>query len=297
MNILAYGPLNKSLHTRKFELFVKCILHNPDAIRYNICKFKSEPPILLAQMGRENINISSMIKKANYNHLFFTNQDSENYQQKISPWEDLDLRLSTNQKKYSALSQAEKLSIYKYSDCFYETINNFMYNGIRVSNPVLAGCRQKKLDMKIHDVLVNLSLLASGINKIMPDHTVNPVFKGEMIGPKILNERINKIKNNELDAVPAFMSTSPCKKIADIFSKKSFIELDNSYAKDISGLSKHRGENEYLLNPNYILWENYSKNKGCYFFKGNVVAPLIPEPLPSPIEIEELETLKRFLKK
>lgn len=287
MKDLIYGPINKSLHTQKFELLVKCILQKPDAIRYDVHKYSNGKDALFAEVGKTKINVSSLIQKINFNHLLFSKEDSEQYlkQTKSKDYKD------NQEDKYSNLTAAEKSAIFKYTGIDYIKINSFLHG----KTPSFDSSKAD-FNSSSSSLITNIGFLASGLNKIPPvtDCKIT-TFRGEgCISLEEVARRIECIESGDkIDMKPAFLSTSIDKSVSQVFSGGSFIEFEMPYGKDIAGLSKFQMESEYLLNPNYIFWDSYTVKNGAFHFTARIVAPLIEEE--NEIQIEELKELEGLI--
>lgn len=79
MHALVNGPLNKSLHTEMYELFVKCNLHAKQTINYSLEDNLLGKENLYASIGSIKLNVSELSQNATLNHLSLNASDSQKF--------------------------------------------------------------------------------------------------------------------------------------------------------------------------------------------------------------------------
>ncbi len=265
---LAFGPLNKSLFTQELELVTKCILHNPDAVKLKIKENDNNKADILATFGNIELNLSSLFKKANFNHIQFDKTDSEKYLNHFSQNVYYYQEPYYNSEHYN-LTKAEVHAIQGYTGAEYYSINNLLYgNAFAFSyydQPILKT------------VVLETMMLASGLNKVPRACSLDmPSYRGEKTPYHEIQERIDIIDNGGgIIPTKAFNSTSLDPDVARAFSVSSIVEFDGAYGKNIMDFSSFPGEQELLLSPSQIYWESYEVVDGTYVFHAKVVEPLI----------------------
>jgi len=233
-----YGPLNKSLFTQGLELLTKCVLKDAKSIEFYSTKNQfTGRTDYHAKIADMDINVSELMKKANFSHIQF----DQNY-----------------------MSNAEKSAISDYTGSAYYKINNFLW-GKEVWNADLSG------------IFVKSMQIASGLNKIMPDTDYHSfTYRGDKPSYSDICDRIELIKQGGgISESEAFFSTSLDRETATWFSGDAVIYFEDRYGKKVSGLSHFPGEQEYLLEPSTLLWTKHECINGKHIFHARKVVPLV----------------------
>tara|TARA_R110002110_G_scaffold33533_2_gene114887 strand:- start:2078 stop:3262 length:1185 start_codon:yes stop_codon:yes gene_type:complete len=299
MHGLMNGPLNKSIHTQKYELFIKCALHAENKINYTLENNIQGKENLYATVGNIKINISELTQKANLNHITLDAHDAEKFTAKYAhnDFGYYGYRYNSNtDPKYSAINEAERTAIQNYTGSEYASINSFLYGKTGRIHPDFYN--DNGINNSANKLLLNTAFLSSGLNKIMPEVDYSgQTFRGESSTSFEEIEHRMALINSDFPVSEnlAFISTSFDSYIGDAFSNGSLITFDGAYGKDISGLSHFESECELLVLPNQLLWEHCEYKEGTYYFKASVVAPLIEgKDESSQAEITEFKQLVDF---
>ncbi len=296
MHALVNGPLNKSLHTEMYELFVKCNLHAKQTINYSLEDNLLGKENLYASMGSIKLNISELSQKATLNHLSLNANDSQKFINAFDNSGYYDSYYSHYSEKYSAINPGERQAIQNYTGSEYYSINSFLHG--KTSSITSYYYNDNGINESAHRLVLNTAFLSSGLNKIMPELDYQgKTYRGEHAASKEeIQSRIDLIDSDfPISDSLAFMSTSSDNWVGQGFNSGSFITFDGAYGKDISGLSHFESESEYLVLPNQILWESYNYSNGTYYFKASIVAPLIEgKDTPSQEEIAQFQKLVEF---
>lgn len=291
---LKYGPLNKSLFTQELELFVKCLIQAPEKIQFSIQDSPDTQPNLHGKMDEIDIDVSALLRKANHSHIQLNQEDSASFLPHFRTSVEFS-GIAT----LSPLTNAEYQAIQRYTGSYYVNINRALQHkfvdlllpaedplpplsdrtleqALEHPIPLEGGTQVNQLAAK--ELVINTSMLASGLNKIMP--TLEPdalSYRGEhRVTLEEINERILVIEQGSgLTEEPTFMSTSIDETISRGFSTHSLIIFDGIFGKSISALSHFPEEEEFLLPPSPILWESHEEKDGYHIFHAKMVAPLI----------------------
>lgn len=78
MDALQYGPLELDLFTKELSLIIKLALHCPNDVVF-FRKTKKEKPALYIRTQGLEVNLSSLIQKANLSYLQLNDKDSDAY--------------------------------------------------------------------------------------------------------------------------------------------------------------------------------------------------------------------------
>jgi len=299
MHQLVNGPLNKSLHTEMYELFIKCNLHAKQQVNYFLEDNGSGKENLFASIGSSiKLNISELSQKVNFNHLSLDSNDSAKFASTFNSSNYYDGYYNylyfNKADKYADITPGEKQAIQNYTGSEYYSINSFLYGK--------TGSIYNYYDNGINDsaqrLVLNTAFLSSGLNKIMPELNYHgETYRGEHAASfEEIQSRIELIDSDfPVSQSPAFISTSSDSWVGDGFSSGSFITFTGAFGKDVSGLSYFESESEYLVLPSQILWENYEYSNGTYYFKASVVAPLVEgKDVASQEEINQFQALQAF---
>lgn len=286
---MLYGPLNKSLFTQELELVAKCLL-NSSNVKLSIQHNTPNKGELHANFGGLDINLSKLLKKANFSHISFNDADSKQYCSTLSSSHKNDANAPYSDQL--SLTKAEKLAITGYSGCDYEAINCLLYNNMSTVPYSYTGLKHTFLETM---------MLASGLNKIVPNVDLHQAtYRGEHASYTEISNRIDLINNqgqSNITETKAFLSTSLDFGIAYSFKDKSMIVFDAPYGKSIASLSYFPSESEFLLLPSKILWESYEKIDNTYIFHAKIVEPLVPgEDAPNQQEIDTFNKLLDWAK-
>lgn len=313
-----YGPLNKTIYTQEFELFAKCLLVMPNAIKFAYQEQAGQKQ-LYGYLGQENlvsVNISALLTKADYTHIHLSESDSKAYfnYYKNSEYKHYDYSNDSDSDMYHhgsfcpVLTQSETITIKDYTGSYYVPINRLMYkNGLHYEN-IESVIEQKEVAL---DILKTL-FISSGLNKIMPDTNSEQVysFRGEHSTTEAqIQERIESIKlPDSFVQTPAYMSTSSDPGVAEEFSGNVMIKFEGLYGKHIECISEIPYEKEYLLQPAKIQWTGHEEKtiplrwepnatKITHEFSAKVVNPLIQsEQEPSIQEVAEFKKIVEWAK-
>ncbi|MBN9287225.1 MAG: hypothetical protein BGO43_15120 [Gammaproteobacteria bacterium 39-13] len=261
-----YGPLNKSLFTQELELLVKCLLYVPEQIVFKIHQEVNGESVH-AHINSLDINVSSLLARANFSHLLLTEADSEQYLKTINEPYRLEETIE-------GLTLAENQAIKAYTGSFYYNLNAFLYGKL---NNLYTYYSEPSYLFK--DLLINAVFLGSGLNKILPslEYSDNPSYRGEHSTPDSeIAYRIELIEEGGgVTDQKAYMSTSSDVEIGEMFKGNCLIIFDSIYGKEISGISDFPSEQEFLLSPGQIFWESYEYENDNIIFHAKVVSPLI----------------------
>ncbi|MBS0290146.1 MAG: hypothetical protein JSS07_08955 [Proteobacteria bacterium] len=272
------GPINKSLFTQELELIAKCLLHaSESAVAYT----HHEKAEIHVKFDDIDIDMSSLYKKVNFNHLYLDEKDSDSYINNIDAHVSYgyDDGVYRNEgigvQTIAPLSQAEIKAIRNFTGSGYVSVNNMLYG---------------KTDWiwSENEAVIESVLIASGLNKISPSEAVDTyTYRSESSVPlEQVNHRIDLVNHGGgITHEPAFMSTSADYKVSLNFSPfnkdKSIIIFEEAYGKDISQISYFPDEQEFLLMPSTIIWDGYEYKDGIHFFHAKVGAPLETEVKPT----------------
>ncbi|MBS0287471.1 MAG: hypothetical protein JSR17_09250 [Proteobacteria bacterium] len=264
---LVYGPLNKNLFTQMVELVTKCLIYAPNEVKLfskQENKFDATPSDLHAKVGNIEVNLTSLLSKANMSHVQFNETDSNALLQNLN---NIYYHPVYPHEQGCPITQAEQNAVTNYTGSGYWSINNFLYNG--------AKCPSYFQDAK--DVFLNTVFLSSALNKITPDCCHFETYRGEHSTPfEEILERISLVEQGGgiTDQV-AFQSTSSSKWVSEGFKGNCMIIFEDAYGKSVQSYSCFPGEQEYLLSPGKILWTSYEYKDGCHTFHAQVVNPLV----------------------
>jgi hypothetical protein len=288
-----YGPLNKTIYTQELELFTKCVLACPESVKFGYKLDDSGHKNLYGYLGKEGnalaVNISTLLKKADFSHISLSETDSKAYLQHFEKnyvsYDPYQYNSNYNINKTCPIfTLAEKMSIQHYTGAGYLSVNNFMYkNGINYysNNQLEIEGTQPALD------ILKMMFISSGLNKIMPDldQAQAMSYRGEhSTTPDQIQERIDSMNTPDgFTKSPAYMSTSSDPDVANNFSQGILIKFKGLYGKSIECISNFPGEREYLLSPSKIQWTDhgevekyvYGERKLVHEFTAKVVNPLI----------------------
>jgi hypothetical protein len=288
------GPLNKTIYTQEFELFAKCLLASPDAVKFGYQEEAGKKQ-LYGYLGNETpvaVNISKLLTKTDFTHVQLSEADGKAYQiQYAGGFNGHSNYESGKQDLYSnrpALTHAEKCAIQNYTGLGYSAINRLMYK-----NGAHYGSKGSEILYENPALYVLKTLLiSSGLNKIMPDTNSDQhnIYRGEhATSAEQIQERIHSIElPDSFVQTPAYMSISADPSVASRFSGSVMIKFEGLYGKHIESISTMRSEQEYLLQPAKIQWTGheektislpYSRHgtKTVHEFTAKVVNPLIQE--------------------
>lgn len=299
---LKNGPLNKSLFTQELELFSRCLIHQPEKIQFSIDYAPNHQPMLYGKIDSEiTINVSELLSKANHHHLQMTQQDSDKLLNQASSLLDYghytspgyftpeyleSQHLESYYQKRALLTDAEFNSLRSYTGSYYRNINKLLKGNFdllhdQVSNdsdPLQDQSSSELNQDAARDVILTTVLLGSGLNKLPSTFEDHSSFRGESEQSQTkITYRMDLIhEGGGLSDEPAYMSTSYDKEVSEGFKSSSMIVFDALYGKDIAWLSAFPDEQEFLLNPSTVLWEDYAfSNRNIPIFEAKVVAPLI----------------------
>tara|TARA_R110002110_G_C13458087_1_gene717854 strand:- start:520 stop:2529 length:2010 start_codon:yes stop_codon:yes gene_type:complete len=248
---LTYGPLNKNIHTQSLELIGKIMLHCGSLFTTAIENINAELSYTVS-FNNQTINVSELIRNANLNHIAHNPVDGELYFERKLPHintSDIDTSYQ-NDPKYSSLSHGEQLAI---KDFTYgsDEVNQFLYGDFMG----MSGANTEMFDMAFLTTL----MVASGLNKILPDIEQPTVYRGESYtSNNTIASYVNVIGNDsDFTQEFGFKSTSINEFVASSFATNLYIIIDNHNAKDIIGLSQHPLEEEYVINVEKFQWTSY----------------------------------------
>lgn len=270
---LLNSPLNKNYQTQALELIVKMMLHCPAQCESSIKSIDGQLSYIV-KINDKDINVSQLIRQANLNHLSLDEKDGQSYFQSKAPLmasEKVDISYD-NSPKYMPLSHGEQLAIKDFT-LSSNDINNFLYQN-------LIGFSDKS-SQTVDLIFLSTMMMASGINKIEPD-TIQPIlYRGDSyISEEAIKAYINDIGDETAFTIDyGFKSMSNSDFVSASFAEGIFIIYDNVYAKDISGLSVHPLESEFVLNCSNMQWISHD---------------ILNEPLSFIKTLEDPETAETF---
>ncbi len=282
---LKFGPLNISLATQTLQLIIKATLSAPNKVKFYI-----ENKTFFCKMGDIEVNLSNILKKANFSHIYFSSEDSKQYAKQI-PYFEATQSISNlfgffwGSKKIEALTSAEKHAISAYTgNSYYHQINSLLRNDFH-----LFGSSENDNNYALKNVMLIIGMLASGLNKI--ETTIGntpPSYRREShLKQDEIALRQSLIKKGGITNEHAFLSTSSSKQYSSCT-----LTLKHLYGKSISEFSQFPWECEYLLIPGCIQWTKCTMKNGKTHFEGVVVNPLV-EGLDDPTK-EEVATFKKL---
>ncbi len=282
---LHHGPLIKSLYTQQLELLVKFMLYSPNDVKLH--SQSNDKNIIHAKIGNVEINLTTLLKKANLTHINITEADSARYMatrnrdrfNAVIDFIGKAVATVFSRAKVDFLSEfvnltvAEKHAIAIYTGSGYKRINDFLYS----KNPSFGMQPTNNKESVLQAVF-----LGSGLNKIMPNPSNHKVksYRGERhTSAQEIQERIKLVnQGGGYTDHPAFMSTSTSRTVANSFSGgKCIVIFDSVYGANVQRLSSMLfSEKEFLLPPGQIYWKGYEFINGCHTFRADAVRPLIP---------------------
>lgn len=256
--MLVNGPLNKSLFTQEFELIVKTLLEKPEG-----ASIVNEENSLHFKIQEENvdINLTTLLKKIDFSHLYFNEADSEKYLTFYPCNMSDELIESKNNllENIEHFSEAEFCAITGYVNNDYYSINNMLHEKLTVDNNIFAEFTNQDFT----EAILNAAFIASGLNKLPVELNDLDLYRGDKPTEAMIQERIAIVQaGGGMTDFPAFMSTSSDKSVAygfglnHIAEEHYVVHFNKPYGKDLSLLGVD-GEAEYLINPSTILWTGY----------------------------------------
>lgn len=305
-----YGPLVKTIYTQELELLAKSLLAlSKDAVNFGYQEVAGKKE-LFGYLGAENgvsINISKLLTKADFTHIQLSDADSNAFQS------DRDYReyYTYNRNEDDRFTSAEVYAIQDYTGIGYININRLLYKqGVEYNSWEKVDDSGIIKDPQFGSDLLKTIFISSGLNKIMPEPSDQPVlhtYRGEhSTTDNQIQERIESIQApDSFTKTPAYLSTTSDERVAGDFSGNVMIKFEGVYGKKIEDVSIFSNEKEYLLQPAKIQWTSHTLKEEMtpngkrteHIFTAKVVNPLIQsEQEPNAEEIAEFKKIVEWAK-
>lgn len=274
----AFGPLNKSEETRKFEQIMSSVMsdrYQESAKQYD--QVRSDPKqvngkgkyidqntptsdpnyekkvtfsvennqlwVELHDQNNEKVNMSELLKKVNFGHVSLPETDLKKYEDLYENNQKMNGEVLSKEdfkKRISETDLTQQEYLPKLSHAEMLAINSYSSSNYTEMNGLLRGTKIPNDPAK---TLIENAIASQGLNKV-PDIELPVVTRyQDEYGLDKMKDMANLGK---VDEVPAFISTA-------FEGQKGFgtvqIIYENVRGKSISALSQYPHEQEYLIPP------------------------------------------------
>lgn len=285
MSKLFHGPLNKSMYTQQLELLTKCLLRADNNIKFKFKDVKDKSVLYAIFDNNLTINVSLLMSKADFSHIYLSAEDSTKYMQ-IMGHSNSRQRAQNNR---NPLTNAEKEAIKRYTGIHSTDVNDLLYhNKMNWFGNIFFDSPRKRI---LHSVM-----LASALNKIQPKKGRQGfrLYRGEgYLSHAEIEARKKLVEKKKVSAQLAFYSTSSSKDVASRFGRNNKLIITNALRKSIKGYSLFKSEREHIQLPGFLQWTKYKFKNGIHKFYAKIVEPVTKKyNCPSDQEIKQFEDMK-----
>ncbi|MBT6538478.1 MAG: hypothetical protein HOL58_03235, partial [Francisellaceae bacterium] len=258
-----------------------------DAPDYQVQFFEKQDQLYM-KTKEGDVNLNTLLKYANFNHIQFDDADFNDYLKAMMGTfcckpggfsNGGDIETLQQETRYKELSVAEifAINIYTGND-FYRSCNDFLRGNY---------AKYLKTEINIRELLLTTAMASSGLNKITDTVNVDYVFRGENLTQNKIDERINGVKNRQRNG--SYVSTETAFTSTSINNPQSGFVKDltsnipeqkncavgviyqNARGMNVAGLSSWGGSEidgeEFLMPPStQVEWTGYYQEGGKFIF-------------------------------
>lgn len=284
-NTLAEGPLNKNVHTYRYEQLMHDFLSGE---KYTLEKRDDN---FIVKFGEsKEYNVTEILKYANLNHLEISEQDAQSYMaflatdeakypphkpneakpkvptklSSVAEMSEYDKGVLDSNPELASMMQAERMAINIYSTGFYRPANSMLRGG-DIS------------EKEIKELICTTGMAVAGLNKIDEEKPVN-TFRAEKDTPdEVLKSRVNAAENGGVTIESGFISSAMDKPDTSFGFKNTSdtnvgVVFQNLVGKNINAMSAFPGEREFLIPPTQVAWQHHVNVHGGHIFTARPAA-------------------------